>query len=55
MSQAFRSVVLLDRDLLISESFARAATDCSDHLLSLGFHPLRGVREPQELFTVDLI
>jgi adenylate cyclase len=45
----------LERDLLISESFARAATDCSDHLVSLGYHPLRGVREPQELFTVDLI
>ena len=45
----------LERNLLISESFARAATDCSDHLVSLGFHPLRGVREPQELFTVDLI
>ncbi len=45
----------LERDLLISESFARAAMDCSDHLVSLGFHPLRGVREPQELFTVDLI
>ena len=45
----------LDRELLISEAFAHAATDCSDHLVSLGFHPLRGVREPQELFTVDLI
>jgi adenylate cyclase len=45
----------LERDLLISESFAHAATDCSDHLVSMGFHPLRGVSEPQELFTVDLI
>lgn len=45
----------LGRDLLISETFARAATACSSRLLSLGFHPLRGVREPQELFTVDLI
>jgi adenylate cyclase len=45
----------LERDLLVSESFARAAMDCSDHLVSLGYHPLRGVREPQELFTVDLI
>ncbi|MDA1324435.1 MAG: adenylate/guanylate cyclase domain-containing protein [Proteobacteria bacterium] len=45
----------LECDLLISETFARAATDCSDHLVSLGYHPLRGIREPQELFTVDLI
>jgi len=45
----------LGRDLLISETFSRAATACSDRLVSLGFHPLRGVREPQELFTVDLI
>ena len=44
----------LERDLLISESFAHAAKDCSDNLVSLGFHPLRGVREPQELFTVDI-
>ncbi|MDA0991599.1 MAG: adenylate/guanylate cyclase domain-containing protein, partial [Verrucomicrobia bacterium] len=45
----------LERDLLISETFARAATECSDNLVSLGFHALRGVKEPQELFTVDLI
>ena len=45
----------LERDPLISESFARAAADCSDYLVSLGYHPLRGVREPQELFTVYLI
>lgn len=43
----------MERDLLISESFAHAATDCAGYLLSLGFHPLRGVKEPQELFTVD--
>jgi adenylate cyclase len=43
----------MERDLLISEAFARAATDCRDRLVSLGFHPLRGVTEPQELFTVD--
>lgn len=42
----------LDRNLLISESFAAAATGCAGQLISLGHHPLRGVREPVELFTL---
>ncbi len=44
----------LDRNLLISETFATAALQCTGRLVSLGRHPLRGVREAQELFTVDL-
>ncbi len=41
----------LERNLLISSSFQAVAA--SDRLESLGFHALRGVREPQELFTLD--
>lgn len=44
----------LDRNLLISETFAKAASQCTGRLVSLGRHHLRGVREAQELFTVDL-
>ena len=44
----------LDRNLLISETFAKAALQCTGRLVSLGRHHLRGVREAQELFTVDL-
>ena len=40
----------LDKQILISASFARSCT-CKP-LVSLGRHRLRGVREPQELFTV---
>lgn len=43
----------LDRRLLISEKFAMAATQCSEHLVSVGRHRLRGVSRDQELFTVD--
>ena len=39
----------LDRSILASGSLrAAAGADCG--LESLGFHPLRGVRKPQELF-----
>lgn len=44
----------LGRNLLISETFSAAATDCADRLVSLGRHGLRGVRGEQELFTIDL-
>ena len=37
----------LERPLLVSESFAAAA---AHPLLSLGFHPVRGLSEPQEVF-----
>ena len=40
----------LDKQILISASFTRSCT-CKP-LVSLGRHRLRGVREPQELFTV---
>jgi adenylate cyclase len=37
----------LERPLLVSEGFAAAA---SHPLVSLGFHPVRGLSEPQEVF-----
>lgn len=43
----------LGRHLLISEAFARAATDCAEHLVSVGRYALRGVRGAQELYTLD--
>jgi adenylate cyclase len=42
----------LERNVLISASFHEIACSCHGELMSLGFHALRGVREPQELFTV---
>jgi adenylate cyclase len=44
----------LDSNLLISKAFAAQAVHCGDRLVSLGRHPLRGVREEQELFTLKL-
>ena len=41
----------LDQDLVISAAFAQAAAD-SPRLASLGRYVLRGVRKPQELFTL---
>lgn len=43
----------LGRHLVISEKFAAAATHCTERLMSLGRHELRGVSRDQELFTVD--
>ncbi|WP_422365982.1 adenylate/guanylate cyclase domain-containing protein [Pelagibius sp.] len=48
----------LERSILISSTFKEAADEGnaaadSGGLISLGFHALRGVREPQELFTLD--
>ena len=40
----------LDRHLVMSQSFARAADDSRHELVSLGRHRLRGVREETELF-----
>lgn len=37
----------LDRTLLVSEDFARA---CRRPLVSLGFHPVRGLSQPAEIF-----
>ena len=42
----------LDQELVISSAFAQAATGSSDRLVSLGRYMLRGVRKPQELFTL---
>lgn len=41
----------LGRNLLISDSFVRAAPALRPRLQSLGRHRLRGVREPREVFT----
>ena len=42
-----------DRHLIVSETFAEAATACRDRLVPLGRHELRGVRGAHELFSVD--
>ncbi len=42
----------LDQELVVSSAFARAAKGSSDRLVSLGRYVLRGVRKPQELFTL---
>ena len=42
----------LQRKVLVSASFHDAAAACGTRMLSLGFHALRGIREPQELFTI---
>jgi len=43
----------LGRQLLISDSFVRAAPGLKAKLRSLGHHRLRGVREPREIFAID--
>jgi adenylate cyclase len=42
----------LDQELVVSAAFAGAAEGSSDRLVSLGRYVLRGVRKPQELFTL---
>jgi adenylate cyclase len=42
----------LDQDLIVSSAFASAAGGACDRLVSLGRYVLRGVRRPQELFTL---
>jgi adenylate cyclase len=42
----------LDQDLIVSSAFAEAAQGSGDRLVSLGRYVLRGVRRPQELFTL---
>jgi len=42
----------LDQELVTSAAFARAAESAPDRLVSLGRYVLRGVRKPQELFTL---
>ena len=41
---------ILDRPLLASAAFAAEVRDCP--LISVGFHALRGVQQPQELFAL---
>ncbi len=42
----------LGQSLLMSQSFAEAATSCRERLVSVGRHRLRGVREETELFAL---
>jgi adenylate cyclase len=42
----------LKRTVLVSRTFHDAAVDCRGRMSSVGVHTLRGVREPQELFTI---
>ncbi len=42
----------LGRPLLVSQAFAAAAASSRQHLVSLGRHRLRGVREDTEIFTL---
>lgn len=42
----------LGHSLLMSQSFAEAATSCRSRLVSVGRHRLRGVREETELFAL---
>jgi adenylate cyclase len=42
----------LGRHVLVSSTVQEAATLTNGSLVSLGVHALRGIREPQELFTI---
>jgi adenylate cyclase len=42
----------LDQDIIVSAAFAAAVGGACDRLVSLGRYVLRGVRQPQELFTL---
>lgn len=56
VNEAARIEVLckeLGHNLLVSQAFAAAAESSRDHLVSLGRHRLRGVREETELFTLS--
>jgi adenylate cyclase len=55
VNEAARIEVLckeLGYPLLVSDAFAAAAEDSRGHLVSLGLHRLRGVRDETELFTL---
>jgi adenylate cyclase len=57
VNEASRIEVLcqeLGHHLLVSETFAQAATACADSLIPLGRHELRGVKRAQELYTVEI-
>ena len=56
VNEVTRIEVLCDplrRSILVSETFAKAATACTDYLVPLGRHKLRGVRELQEIYGVE--
>ena len=42
----------LQRKVLVSQAFHEAAVSCGGRLVPVGVHALRGIREPQELFTI---
>jgi adenylate cyclase len=42
----------LQRKVLMSDTFHEAAVSCHGRLVSVGFHALRGIAEPKELFTL---
>ena len=42
----------LEQTVVVSATFAAAADHCTDRLVSLGRYALRGVKRPQELFTL---
>jgi adenylate cyclase len=42
----------LQRKVLVSNMFSEAAVASAGRLISVGVHALRGIREPQELFTI---
>jgi len=44
----------LGKPILISESFVQAAQGVRELFSSVGRHPLRGVREAQEVFTIHI-
>jgi adenylate cyclase len=43
----------VDQTLLVSSAFASALGDSRSRLVSVGRYALRGVRRPQELYTLD--
>ena len=43
----------LDQHVLLSSAFAEAAGPSRQRLVSVGRYALRGVRRPQELYTLD--
>jgi adenylate cyclase len=43
----------VDQDVLLSSAFAAAAGQSRERLVSVGRYALRGVRRPQELYTLD--
>ncbi len=43
----------LEQQVIVSSAFAPDAGTASDRLVSLGRYALKGVRRPEELFTLD--